>query len=521
MKKILTSRSLAHRHMLAVILSSATLIGQNAEGQVGGLLDSDFSADGIAIFPSSGIDGGNALAIQADDKIIATGSNTENGVTRLYVTRHLDDGDMDQAFGTSGRYTHLDGSIGHDILVRPNGDILVAGERTSNSDFLLVCLTADGSPKPSFQGGWVSIDFGQTSATAYTIATDLDQRIYVAGGASGDFAIARFFMDGTLDMAFSNDGGTTTDFSGTSDVIIDIAVLTDGSILAAGYTTNSDGYRVSALAKYDFTGELDTQFGTNGKLTLAFGSPFGNYQANGIALLPSGKILVSGMYGSVTYSPFLARLEPNGTLDPSFGNGGIIDDIFPGLGDEKYWDCRRQSDNKIVAVGNYQGDYLVTRHLPDGTLDPTFGTNGYSIVDIDNGTDWAYDVKFDSEQRIILVGSASTNGSVVPNRMALVRFMPGVVGMVEFSKHETMVNIYPNPIQTSATLSYTLAESEELTLALHDTQGRVLTTYLSGKEMPAGEHTQTITMPADLASGNYLLVFSSPKGKMSVQVTKQ
>ncbi|MBK7268685.1 MAG: hypothetical protein IPI07_03970 [Flavobacteriales bacterium] len=48
----------------------------------------------------------------------------------------------------------------------------------------------------------------------------------------------------------------------------------------------------------------------------------------------------------------------------------------------------------------------------------------------------------------------------------------------------------------------------------------MLATYLNGKDMPAGEHTQTVTMPSDLASGNFLLVFSSPKGRMSVQVSK-
>lgn len=497
------------------------LFGQQARGQVGGLLDSDFSADGVAIFPSTGIDGGNALAVQPDDKIVATGSHHENGMTSLIVTRHQNDGEIDQGFGTSGSYTHLGGTVGNDVLIRPNGDILVAGQRITTNDFLLVCLTPDGSPKPSFQGGWVSIDFGQTSDVAYAIATDLDQRIYIAGGSSGDFAIARFFMDGNLDAAFSNDGGTTTDFSGTGDLIIDIAILSDGSILAAGYTTNSNGYRVTALAKYDYTGELDTQFGTNGKLTLQFGSPSGNYQANGITSLPNGKILISGMYGSITYSPFLARLESDGTLDPSFGNGGIIDNIFPGLGDEKYWECSRQSDDKIVAVGVYEGDYLVSRHLPDGTLDPDFGNNGYTVVDIDNGTDWAYDVELDSEQRIILVGSATLNGAAVPNRIAFIRLMPGVVGLLELSEKESIVNIYPNPIVESATLSYTLAEAEELTIALHDLQGRILTTYLNGKNMPAGDHTQTITIPSELASGNYMLVFSSPKGRFTIQVSKQ
>ena len=94
------------------------------------------------------------------------------------------------------------------------------------------------------------------------------------------------------------------------------------------------------------------------------------------------------------------------------------------------------------------------------------------------------------------------------------------MGILEFSLTNGVVNVFPNPIAESTTFNYTLVEPEQLTISLQDLQGRVITTFMNGRSMPAGEHKQTVSMPSDLAQGNYLLVFSTPKGRMSVQVSK-
>lgn len=93
------------------------------------------------------------------------------------------------------------------------------------------------------------------------------------------------------------------------------------------------------------------------------------------------------------------------------------------------------------------------------------------------------------------------------------------VGTLEFSLSPSVLNVYPNPIAEATTFSFTLTESERLTIALQDLEGKQLTTFLNGEFLPAGEHRQVFAT-ADLSSGNYLLVFSTPSGKMSVQVTK-
>ena len=95
-----------------------------------------------------------------------------------------------------------------------------------------------------------------------------------------------------------------------------------------------------------------------------------------------------------------------------------------------------------------------------------------------------------------------------------------IVGVLELGIADQGVLVYPNPIRDETVFTYTLGKQELLTVQLQDLQGRTLSTFLNDKNMPAGEHTQAISLPAGLAAGNYLLVFSSPNGRMSIQLTK-
>lgn len=168
---------------------------------------------------------------------------------------------------------------------------------------------------------------------------------------------------------------------------------------------------------------------------------------------------------------------------------------------------------------------LIARFNIDGTLDNTFGVDGFVETNIDIGScDYGNSVTKQTigQDTFFVVGGYTDdpmNG--LESDMFAARYWTGLqVGVAEFTENQVSARVHLNPIQPTTILSYTLAEAEELTIALHDLQGRVLTTYLNGKDMPAGEHTQTITMPEGMAAGNYLLVLSSPKGKMSIQVTK-
>lgn len=119
--------------------------------------------------------------------------------------------------------------------------------------------------------GAVITDFGSIDH-GYSVTVQADGKILVAGssynGSNYDFALARYNTDGSLDTSFSGDGLLTTDFGSTSDNGASVTVLIDGKILVAG-SINGD----FALARYNTDGSLDTTFSANytstGTVTIA------------------------------------------------------------------------------------------------------------------------------------------------------------------------------------------------------------------------------------------------------------
>jgi uncharacterized delta-60 repeat protein len=282
--------------------------------------------------------------------------------------------------------------------------------------FLLVCLlaaipfllapaqAAAGDLDPSFgTGGKVITDFGPGSNSASAVATQLDGRVVAVGRTgSGDFGLARFLVDGSLDPSFGSAGKVTTDVGGAFDEAFAVMIQPDGKIVAAGGTAPGGGCCQFALARYNPDGSLDPTFDTDGKVTTPFG---GDARAFDVAIQADGKILAAGS----KFDPFengfaLARYNPDGSLDPTFGTAGKALTSFGGMADAAHG-VAVQPDGKIIAAGagGAANDFLVARYNPDGSLDATFGTTGKVITDF-GGLDRAHDVDLQGDGKIVAAG---------------------------------------------------------------------------------------------------------------------
>ena len=149
-----------------------------------------------------------------------------------------------------------------------------------------------------------------------------DGKIVAVGAADGNFLVARYNLDGSLDPSFSGDGRVQTNFTG-SDGATDVA-LQGNKIVVVGLSTDNNGFGHFALARYNPDGSLDTNFSGDGKQTTLFGV-FGEGGATGVALQSDGKIVAVGttnQFGSHTRDFALARYSLNGSLDPSFSGDG-------------------------------------------------------------------------------------------------------------------------------------------------------------------------------------------------------
>jgi len=321
-----------------------------------------------------------------DGKLLVAGSSKFSGSKDFFLARYNTDGSLDTSFDGDGWLTtdfegYSDAANG--LALGPDGKILVAGDSQNANDesfdFALARYNPDGSLDTNFDNdGWLTTDFFGQDDYANSLLLQPDGRIVVAGTATApgngyDFALARYHPDGSLDTSFSEDGFVATDL-GLGDVISDILLQPDGKIVAGGgssYVSAPNYSALFALARYNADGSLDTSFGEAGWVTTSFGW-FDKGRA--VQLQPDGKILMAGytewlVYASVNLGPSpnarafaLARYNPNGSLDDSFGEAGLVTtDVVPDMSDDVY-DMLLQPDGRIVLLGSVENFVVLVRY---------------------------------------------------------------------------------------------------------------------------------------------------------------
>jgi uncharacterized delta-60 repeat protein len=288
----------------------------NADGR----LDTTFSGDGKVTTDFGGYDFGCSVVMQLDGKIIVAGLASSGSSYDFALARYNSDGSLDTTFSDDGKVTTDFAGIGYSVVMQADGKIIVAGATFNDSsyDFALARYNSNGSLDSTFSGdGKVSTDFGGGDDHGHSVVMQPDGKIIVAGFAindSGDFLLARYNADGSLDTTFSDDGKVVTDFGG-DDYGFSVVLQPDGKIIVAGLRSFD-----FAVARYNSNGTLDTTFSGDGKVTTDFGGYDFGYS---VVLQPDGKIVVAGASDNVSSDGFaLARFNSDGSLD-------TISDITP------------------------------------------------------------------------------------------------------------------------------------------------------------------------------------------------
>jgi len=395
-----------------------------------GSLDTGFSGDGKQTTSFGGGDEeAHAVALQDDGKIVTVGRVGSGGVIEgdFAIARHNPDGSLDTSFSGDGKRTTDFGGLddANAAVVQGNGKIVAAGQGGDAEDFALARYNADGSLDTSFSGdGKQTTDFLNRDG-ANAVALQPNGKIVAVGRVGftdGDFGVARFNPNGSLDTSFSGDGKATTSFSRgefTFDQAKAVALQANGKIVVVG-----EGQGAFALARYNPGGSLDKTFSGDGKQTTDFA---GFDTANGVAIQRDGGIVVvGGGGGGFSGQRFaLARYTSGGSLDPSFsGDGKQLINLGPA---HSATGVALQANGKIVAVGSAAGvdgtfDFALVRDNPDGLLDASFSGDGKQTTDVGDN-DEATGVAIQRDRRIVAAGFArGANGS---RDFALARYSGG------------------------------------------------------------------------------------------------
>jgi uncharacterized delta-60 repeat protein len=279
-----------------------------------GDLDTTFGGDGRVVTGFAGSAGGSAVAVQADGKVVVAGTVFPGDVQKFALARYEPSGALDPTFGGDGRVvTGFAGGAsaqGTAVAIQPDGKIVAAGF------------------------------------------------VRPEGAAFNKFALARYTSSGALDPTFGGDGKVVTGFADGA-FASGVAIQTDGKIVAAGSVLTPSVERKFALARYNPSGALDPTFGGDGRVLTGF---TGGAFANGVAVQADGRIVAAGTTFPGDRVAFaLARYEPSGALDPTFGGDGKVVTEFAGGASAR--GVAIQADGKIVAAGVSESKFALARHL--------------------------------------------------------------------------------------------------------------------------------------------------------------
>jgi uncharacterized delta-60 repeat protein len=434
-----------------------------------GSSDVSFDGDGLADVSTAGQI--TAIAVQADGKIVAAGMSVIGTVQTPFVSRLNSSGSIDTTFGTNGTFLYPTNEISfiYDLDVDTSGKISIFGLIGTNfeqSDLLVARLTSNGTLDSAFgNNGTSRIPVGfSAAAVAGTIQSDgryilVGQTIgvlefqravivrldslgkpdasFLSGGSTqqnydldvygaqileltdGSFItlglsisdltmdLTKYNADGTIDHSFGTNG-IAAGPTGTASEVLKVESQSNGRLLVLAQQPISTGNTV--VLGFTNTGVLDNTFGVGGVATI----PTSGQIPTTMLLLPDNKILVTAFTFATGVSR-IYRLNANGTIDTAFGTGGSTLIASPDSGQSVAYGINTSADGKILLSGLLAGvgddRALVTRYSANGTLDTTFGINGFAFVGTGTDGNRASSVDVVADGSLLISGNAEFTSS--------------------------------------------------------------------------------------------------------------
>ena len=478
-----------------------------------GRLDSSFGKNGKVETDFGQIEQGYAMLLLPDGRIVVAGSTAPlpfqpfELIEDFLLVRYLPDGRVDESFGDKGKVITNFSSSYEDIVkslaLQEDGRIVAGGSSRNVGDY-----------------------------------------------NTGKFALARYNTNGTLDIGFGEQGKVVTDFGANSEEIRDIAVQQDGKIVAVGFGNDFLLIRSNmALVRYNVDGRIDPSFGTEGKANIRFSE--GSSRAESISLQANGKIILAGdVYSSTIENFALARCNKDGNLDSTFGtNGKVVTDMG---GYDYAYSSVLQADGKIVLAGESDDEggtyssFAIARYNGDPIENPLISkidtwirnnmlgwyttnsnnVNYYCIQRSSTGTSFQEEKRIPAQSIPALVQQAQSNerqtygyalSAAAPNsyyRVAAIKKDGSVAysDAVYYRGSSSLINVYPNPAKNMLGVSGLKGSS---TLTITNEQGFPVKRI---ENIKASSYQINI---AQLPRGTYYLKASDETGNTTVQFLKQ
>lgn len=514
MKKIVSFVSLS-----LIILFAATSPCKSQPGTP----DPSFNQKGFVtdsvILPQKNMQG-RAIVTQPDGKILVSAIIwVPSAKTKIY--RYNEDGSPDQDFGSNG-ILELDYNFATFIeflALQPDGKIIAVGNGVNEGGqyaWTVLRLNPDGSYDNTFGTGGIveTLIYGATEL-AHCVRVLPGGMLLVSGMANNpntstvEFIMVRYQTDGTVDSTFGSDGITRYVTPGGSGFARATACLqSDGRIVLGGFRNFSGNFAKYTMMRFSPDGILDTSFGNDGLVIDSLGIEYVSYS---FTIQPDDKIVVPGItYFTDPNNLHLcaSRYLADGAIDLSFADQGHY------IGDLGFFMMAEvQPDGKIIAAGYLLADStirtpVVCRLLPSGLPDPDFGNNGFFLLEeaLPGGL---YGINFDRQGKIVATGTCNENSTSGYHLLTL-RLNSFGTGVDE-GVTEPLLQLTPNPVIDHVTIRLNEPGPCKMTLC-----------SLDGKQLLESQLTQETTTIdlAFLKPGVYFIRTYGPYGLVAARLVK-
>lgn len=390
-------------------------------------LSNSFGVNGIV--QTENISEPKKTIITPDNKILTIGyhllnSPNPNLITHSFLLKLNQNGTPDQMFGNNGLIqTNIDyKDTPYDVVFQNDGKILLGGSFTIENPLLgvfpnspyIARYSSNGIPDYSFaDNGILKItNFNSiTSTNLCSIVPQNDGKIIV--GISGNNnnnnffgALVKLTSNGVIDTNFGTNGILTIGDSNFKFNLLNLLLTDDNKFLLCGYDSTISSNPKTAIIKLNLDGSYDTSFANNGKLITDINISNSVFEyLNKISKSPDGNYICGGY---VANNYLMIKFNLNGQFIDTFGNNRIFQNF------SNIQDFYLQNSNIFLGGVQFENDEPIFKIIclnENGTINTNFNTNGYLYLNPTNQQDILKSFILDNQSSIIMSGNSGMLGN--------------------------------------------------------------------------------------------------------------
>ncbi len=349
-----------------------------------------------------------SITVDASDRIIIMALSLYFYDQGFDLFRYLPDGTPDSSFNGVGVVQTNIEQFSNALITQPDGKIIVGGKISSNNS--LQRFNEDGTEDANFSNNFNNALDAFATGNIFGINLQQDGKIVVTGTTEGDLLIGRINADGSADSGFGNDGFYIVDSPNGEEGGLSIAIMPDQSLIVSGESESLVSSMLMCW-KFQSSGLPDLSFGINGNVILhtSTKNDFGWFA---IPQNDTTAIIGATVYNGINHDPVLYHVLKDGTVDSAFGINGAAGNTFSTVKFIKLYGAKTSEGNIIYCGTMFDnGSYLtaISQININGNVDSSFAING-TMTHVVGADAYTYDRVVNQTQlpdgKILVVGTS-------------------------------------------------------------------------------------------------------------------